>query len=409
MKQNSSDYSSIYKAKKMMLTTRLRNVYQQEQKQRKFVCVMNDVAKTNQDRYDHIIDTEKAEATQRSKKAIEMTRRNIVRQRVLKKCIQNKREEIEKKQASTIYGKHHEAAVSVDEIAGDVEDYMKHNHPRIRRAQKIKDLFEEGLEKGAILDKDTVKHRVKSFFDKPLVELHRIPEVDEVSSKESPCLPSVDKSHFYTGDFGKAQAKGTENSLTVSNVNKLDVSTSQGDNENKALFVRRKVSKYLTEDIPDNFSEASDEVPHPHKGKENVRPTTLPPIKIGTDSEDNPKPAKGTIAELAEKFAKAREKTEMLQRRLIQNKSSKKQVDNYDLHARVDKPSVARRPKSDKTGLKDTKAIMMHKAKGQKATKEANSKIKTDIIPFPDSKEKMDPLSSTLPPIKFKSSSKRPY
>lgn len=389
-----------------MLTTRLRTVYQQEQKQRKYMCVMNDVAKTKQDRYDHIIDTEKAEATQRSKKAIEMTRRNIVRQKVLKKCLQNKREEIEKKQASTIYGKHHDAAVSVDDIAGEVEDYLKHNHPRVRRAQKIKDLFEEGLEKGAILDKDTVRHKVNSFFEKPLLELHRIPEVDEISSKASVCLPSVGKNHFYTGDLSKSQPKGTENTLTVSNVNKHEVLTSEAGKEDKALFVRRKVSKFLTEDVPDNFSEASDENSYPQKGRDSMRPVTLPPIKIGTDREDNSKPAKGTIAELAEKFAKAREKTEMLQRRLFQNKSSKKQVDS-DVRSNVEKQSITRRPKSDKTGLKVAKETV-HKAKGQKASKGTGNKINKDIIPFPDNKESNGQLSSTLPPIKFKNSSKRP-
>ena len=389
----------------MMLTTRLRNVYQQEQKQRKYVCVMNDVAKTKQDRYDHIIDTEKAEATQRSKKAIEMTRRNLVRQKVLKKCMQNKREDIEKKQASTIYGKHHDAAVSVDDIAGEVEDFLKHNHPRVRRAQKIKDLFQEGVEKGAILDKDTVKHKVKSFFDKPLVELHRIPEVDELSSRASVCLPSVGKSHFYTGDHSKFQPKGTENSLTESNLNKHEVLTSEADKEDKALFVRRKVSKFLSQNVPDNFSEESDDISQPYKGRENVRPVTLPPIKIGTDSEDNLKPAKGTIAELAERFAKAREKTEMLQRRLFQNKSSKKQIE-ITVRVNVEKPSVTRRPKSDKTGIKDAKETV-HKVKGQKASKGTGNKINKDIIPFPDNKAKIDPLASTLPPIKFKSS-KRP-
>ena len=283
---------------------------------------MNDVAKTKQDRYDHIIDTEKAEATQRSKKAIEMTRRNIVRQKVLKKCMQNKREEIEKRQASTVYGKYH--GVSVDNIAGEMEDYLKHNHPRVRRAQKIKDLFEEGLEKGAILDKDTVNHKVKSFFDKPLVELHRIPEVDEISPKASACLPSIGESHFYTGDLSKTQSKGTQNILTISNENKLEVPTSEADSEDKALFVKRKVSKFLAEDIPDNFSDTSDENILLVKVKDRVRPVTLPAIKIGTDSEDNSKPAKGSIAELAAKFAKAKEKTEMLQRRLSQNQSSKK-------------------------------------------------------------------------------------
>lgn len=384
-----------------MLTTRLRNVYQQEQKQRKYVCVMNDVAKTKQDRYDHIIDSEKAEATQRSKKAIEMTRRNIVRQRVLKKFMHDTREEVEKRQASTLYGKYH--GVSVDHIAGEVEEYLRNNHPRVRRAQKIKNLFQEGYEKGAILDKETVKTKVKRFFDKPLVKLHRIPEVDETSSKASPDLPSVRPSHFYTGDFNKV-SKGTQNTLTLPNEKNLERINSISDNEGQKLFVRRKVSKFLAEDVPDDLSETSDDLDiHPNKGKDCIRPVTLPPIKIGTDSVESSKPVKGSIAELAAKFAKAKEKTEKLQRKLSQSQNTRKPMENATQKEGDDQPSNTRRPKSDRTGIKQ---VRRYKFKERKIEEKVVDKISSDRE-VNKGEDNGETLNSSLPPIKFKSSSKR--
>lgn len=379
----------------MMSTTRLRNIYQQEQRQRKFMCVMNDVAKTKQDRYDHFIDTEKAEATQRSKKAIECTRRNIVRQRVLKKCMQNKREEVEKKQASTIYGKYH--GVTVENIADEIETYLQNNHPRNRRSQKIKDLFEEGYEKGAILDKETVKHKVTKFFDRPLVELHKIQEVDETSSKDSPCLPPVGQ-NFYTGDYVGA-TKNTQNVLTLTSGENLNVQIPSPENGDDKLFVKRKVSKFLTENVPDDVSGLdSDENVHVRKEKDIARPVTLPPMKIGTDNTDISKPAKGSIAELAAKFAKSREKT---QRRLLQAHSSRKQEQEKTIHQASSKQSNSRRPKSDRTGIKDMKSelIKLRVKKPNRIMDGNNAMEKQD--------EQEDPLAFSLPPIKFKSSSKR--
>ena len=380
----------------MLSTTRLRNVYQHEQRQRKFVCVMNDVAKTRQDRYDHFIDTEKAEATQRSKNAIEHTRRNIVRQRVLKKCMQNKREEVEKKQASTIYGKYH--GVSVEHITGEIDAYMEHNHPRIRKAQKIKDLFEEGYQKGAILDRETVKNKVKRFFDKPLVELHRIQEIDEVSSKASSLLPPIG-SNFYTGNVSNI-TKGTQNIVTQSNNKNEGVQSTSRENEENKLFVKRKVSKFLTENVPDDLSLISSDQSFPlRKGNDSTRPVTLPAIKTGTDHVDVPKPAQGSIAELAAKFAKSKEKVEKLQRRLLQAQSStKSQTERKPRHQNGDRKLGSHRPKSDKTGIKEIK-IIRNKVK-------ARHEIGDNVALHERDENNDDPLAMSLPPIKFKSSSK---
>lgn len=374
----------------MMSTARLKNVYQQEQRQRKFVCVMNDVAKTKQDRYDHFIDTEKAEATQRNKKAIDCTRRNIVRQRVLKKCMQNKREEVEKKQASTMFGKYH--GVSVEHIAGEIDTYLQDNHPRIRRAQKINDLFQEGYENGAILDKETVKRKVKRFFDKPLVELHKIQEVDETSSKASPCLPPLGRS-FYTSSYAEA-LKSAKNNIPPSGET-VNVQIPPPENEDNKLFVKRKVSKFLTEHVPDDFSVLNeDQNVQLRKEKAESRPLTLPPIKIGTDNNETSKPAKGSIAELAAKFAKSKEKTEKLQRRLMQGQSPRKHHAEKIVSHNGSKQPGSRRPKSDGIDFKQTN-IELKKLKVRKVDRDDSDGNDEDILSF------------SLPPIKFKSSSKR--
>ena len=373
----------------MMTTTRLRNVYQHEQRQRKFVCVMNDVAKTRQDRYDHFIDAEKAEATQRSNNAIEHTRKNIVRQKVLKKCMQNKREEVEKKQASTIYGKYH--GESVEHITGQIDSYMEHNHPRVRKAQKIRNLFEEGYQKGAILDKDTVKTKVKRFFDKPLVELHRIQELDESSSKDSAFLPPLG-SNFYSGNISNITRDSREIFPQLSN-NEQRFENSTPENEGNKLFVKRNVRKFWDENVPDDLSLRSNNQTSSHRqSKEDTRPVTLPMIKPVKDQTDVSRPVKGTIAELAAQFAKSKEKAEKLQRKMMQPQASKKvRIDKKTRHLTSHRKPESRRPKSDKTGIKEAGEM-------RQQVKDGQNKAGVDI-------SDNDPLSLSLPPIKFKNSS----
>jgi hypothetical protein len=291
-----------------MSTERLKIIHRKEQNQRKFVCVMNDVAKTQQDLYQGYIDKEKQEAAQKSEKAIVVTKRNLVRQKVLKKCMKNQREEVEKQNSKKIFGQYH--GVPVEHIAGQIDTYLENNHPKIRRRRHIDDLFQAGYSTGAILDHETVQNKVQDYFERPLVEIQHIESPEEKEEKKllNTTFPVLSKS-FYTGNFrtcNHSPVKDIENS-------ELEKDIREEQSEDK-LFVKRKVSKFLREDVPDDVSVQSETpVNSLITRARRIRPLTLPPIKIGTDSEvpnKHPKQKPDCITELIERIHRAKDSRE---------------------------------------------------------------------------------------------------
>lgn len=291
----------------MISTVRLKTVHRQEQNNRKFVCVMNDLAKTQQDLYEGYIEKEKHEAEQESDKSIVVTRRNIVRQRVLKKCMKSKREDVANSNATNIYGRYH--GVPVEQIAGQIDTFLEKNHPKIRRRQKIDDLFQEAYSKGAILDNATIHNKVQDYFERPLVEVQEVEKFEngKVKTKsKKPTFPALSNS-FYTGNFHNSRNPPTKQSFQKQSESTEDLQ--------RKLFVKRKVSKFLNEDVPDNVSVHSETTAANICMLHNKqpRPLTLPPIKIGTDSvvpHRIPKQKPDCIAELIARIHKAKDSRE---------------------------------------------------------------------------------------------------
>lgn len=283
-----------------MSTERLKILHKQEQNQRKFVCVMNDVAKTQQLLYEGYIDKEKHEAEQKSDKSIVMTRRNIVRQRVLKECMKNKREDVERSNAKKIFGQYN--GEQVEHIASGIDTYLERNHPKIRRRKKVEQLFEEGYRKGAILDNRTVHAKVNEYFERPLIRFPDIPERNDTRKNNK--FPALTRS-FYTGNFQCSQHSPVDEKQKDYPKHSSDT----GVEAPEILFVKRKVSKFLNEDVPDDVSVQSETPPvifHESKGR-GIRPLTLPPIKIGTDNYVvPPRKSKDCISELINRLHKAK-------------------------------------------------------------------------------------------------------
>ncbi|KAL4219007.1 hypothetical protein ACF0H5_021591 [Mactra antiquata] len=297
----------------MMSTERLKTLHRQAQTQRKFVCVMNDVAKTKQDLYEGYIEKEKQELVQKCNKSIVVTRRNIVRQQVLKHCMKNKRDEVEKNNARKIFGKYN--GVSVEQIAQDVDPFIKKNHPKNRRQKKIQALFRDGFEKGAILDNDAMHNKVSDYFERPLVAIQHFDHFEDAKKKEYQ-LPPI-KKPFYTGDVqqvGKAHMRELVNKIKHNDT--VQETCDDGDVDEEKLFVRRKVTKFLNEDVPDDMSVLSEAPPSENvSNKRGQRPLTLPPIKLGTDKEDvvhikKPKAKKDYISDVINRIHQAKDNRE---------------------------------------------------------------------------------------------------
>ena len=279
----------------MMSTTRLRELYKQEQNHRKFACVRNDMVKSQQEQYESYIEREKQESEQKSQKAIVFTRKNMMRRQVLEKCMKNKREEVERKHVSTLYGKYNGAPVQA--IAEEIDPYIKQNHPRERRRKKIEELFTKGYRKGAILDQNTVEDKVEKYFERPLVEVHTNKD-SEVGLSDNMRLPSITQ-HFYTENIKPGQFKDKNGNIPECN-------------DDKRLFVRTKPRNRFAKNIPDDLSVHSEVASVPKMTPSKVvRPITLPPIKIGTDNSTvDGKPKQDCITDIITRINDAKHRRE---------------------------------------------------------------------------------------------------
>jgi len=300
----------------MNSTDRLKILHRQEQRNRKFVCVMNDVTRNHQDRYCRFVDKEKQESVQNCNKSIVLTRKHIVRQRVLKQCMKETREEMERRQATKLYGRYH--GVPMENIAAEVEPFLERHHPRVRRQQKIDRLVENGHEHGGLMDDDTIQEKMKSYFSRPLVHVVDSNEQhdDQTSGPVSAfTFPNLTKP-FYTGNCRstpKTTASGRSGLYETIEETEEPTELEQEATEEK-LFVIRNNNKFPEDDARDDISVQS-ETPKSlnliSTTNRELRPITLPPIKLGVDRPDRSKkstrkPKSDCISELIEKIHNAK-------------------------------------------------------------------------------------------------------
>lgn len=300
----------------MMSTPRLKTLHRLETNQRKFMCIMNDVAKMQQSKYEVSIEREKQEAAQTCDKSISKTRKNLVRRRVLKKCMQTKREEVEKQQANKIFGRYQ--GETAEYIAGQIDTYLEENHPRLRRKQKINALFKTASEKGVIMDDETMKEKVRNYFTRPLIHIQQI-DVNDKESGAVSTIPSLSKP-FYTGhverqftetphDFHK------ERYDAITEIPESDDWNDESDDNDacEKVFIKRKPRHFLTDEVRDARSVQSDTpktVTMPTQTKE-MRPLTLPVLKPERDVEvpvtQAEKPKVDCISELIGRLHRAKD------------------------------------------------------------------------------------------------------
>ena len=334
-----------------MSTPRMKNVQKLETNQRKFVCIMNDVARMQQTKYDGAIDREKQESSQISEKKISKTRKNLVRRKVLKKCMQSKREEVEKQQANKIFGRYQ--GETAENISSEIDSYIQSHHPKLRRKQKIEALFKSANKNGVILDNETMKDKVETYFTRPLIRIQHFgvkgsPERATATSS----LPTVTKS-FYTGQAEKHYSDThdfhKERYEAIDEIPEHEGWTTEESDDNETpekMFVRRKTYHFVTEEVRDTLSVQSDApktLTIPVQRKE-IRPLTLPTKKPERDVAmpititHSAKPKADCITELIDRMHRAK--------------------DTKDRDTRVRKEKRARRLQADRlkaVGSKDSR------------------------------------------------------
>lgn len=304
----------------MMSTDRLKNLHRLETNQRKFMCIMNDVAKMPQSKYAGSIDREKQESAQTSDKDIARTRKTLVRKKVLKKCMQEKREEVEKQQANKLFGRYQ--GETAEQIAGQIDTVIENNHPKLRRMKKIDVMFKTAYEKGAIMNNETMKDKVRDYFNRPLIHLQHLDSGEMSSDDErdslSKTIPPFSKS-FYTGQMERhvhnTHDFHQERYETIAEMPETeDWMEESDDNEHSGkLFVKRKPHHFVTDEVRDTLSvqsEAPKTTVMSTRHKE-VRPITLPTVKPERDNTipipESEKPRSDCISELIDRIHRAKD------------------------------------------------------------------------------------------------------
>ena len=140
-----------------------------ENKRRQFLIVVNDVVKNRFDTYTDIVEKDRAVADHKYEKSKMFVRRALVRQRVLQQCMRMRRTDIDRNPHTNIYGRY--GGRSVEQFGREIETFIAMNHPKIRRQRKIKELMEEGLEQGKILEEKTITTRMHSFLQRSLTKM----------------------------------------------------------------------------------------------------------------------------------------------------------------------------------------------------------------------------------------------
>lgn len=291
--------------------------------------------KMQHSKYAASVDREKQEAAQTSEKSIAQTRRDLVRRRVLKKCMQSKREEVERQQASKMFGRYD--GESVEHIASQIDTHLEENHPRHRRRRKVDWLCQTAYDKGDIMKGETMKDKVRNFFDRPLLHVQTVDEKessdegDEIASMHTFPPLSKTKSFYTDKDFSVSSCERYE----LGGIPERDEwhEDSEDNGSNEKVFVRRVIPKFPTDEVRENMSVQSDapKMTVYSPCKRDIRPLTLPPLKPERDnavlntSEETSKP--DCISELIERLHTANEKRERESRVRSERRAKRLQAD----------------------------------------------------------------------------------
>ena len=132
-----------------------------ENKRRKFLIVINDVEKNRYEVYADYLDHAHIEAEINFEKSKMFVRRALVRQKVLQKCMKMRRRTLTTRPEYGRYG-----GRPIEAFGRDIEGYIAHNHPKLRRKRQLEKLVGESLENGAILKPATMETKVANWMER---------------------------------------------------------------------------------------------------------------------------------------------------------------------------------------------------------------------------------------------------
>lgn len=141
---------------------RLGVVKRQENSNRKYMVIMNDVAKYRKDALKHYFDQEKKEELQRNDRSAGRVRKKAVQSMVLGKCLKMSREDTLTSPTGNLFG--HYNGRPIASFSSDVEKYIASKDPKVRKEREIDFLMKKYKETGKILEENQMKNKVKHYF-----------------------------------------------------------------------------------------------------------------------------------------------------------------------------------------------------------------------------------------------------
>lgn len=141
---------------------RLGVVKRQENSNRKYMVIMNDVAKYRKDALKHYFDQEKKEELQRNDRSAGRVRKKAVQSMVLGKCLKMSREDTLTSPTGNLFG--HYNGRPIASFSSDVEKYIASKDPKVRKEREMDFLMKKYKETGKILEEDQMKNKVKHYF-----------------------------------------------------------------------------------------------------------------------------------------------------------------------------------------------------------------------------------------------------
>lgn len=141
---------------------RLGTVRKQENSNRKYMCIQNDVAKFRQDNLTHIFDHEKEEELRRKDRSAGKIRKKAVQSHVLGRCLQLTREDTLTSPTGNLYG--HYNGRPIASFSTDVDNYIKNKNPKVRKQREMQELIKRYKETGKILEEDQMKGKIRNYL-----------------------------------------------------------------------------------------------------------------------------------------------------------------------------------------------------------------------------------------------------
>ncbi|XP_076436249.1 uncharacterized protein LOC143275845 [Babylonia areolata] len=159
---------------------RLAVVLRQEEQHRKFVYMMNDIVRARFGLYSNWLSREQHDSSVKLVKNCTEVKRSIVRQRVLRNCLEMRKRKIVARDPTRPFGQY--GGKPLWAMSRDIDHVIANNHPKIRRMRHVEQVMRQSLESGAILDEAAITRRMEAFLQ--LKKQH--PQQQQQQQRKSP-------------------------------------------------------------------------------------------------------------------------------------------------------------------------------------------------------------------------------